>query len=194
MDQPVQITFRDVPPSAAVEARIQEEAEALRQYDDRIVRCRVVVEQPHRHHHQGRLFAVHIDLTVPGREIVIGPGSDDDHAHEDVYVAIRDAFEAARRQLQGHVRRLRERRHESAGPLAEGRVARLIRDGDYGFIETKDGREIYFHRNSVIDGSFDRIEAGVPVHFVEELGEKGPQATTVRPRHSRSARGKAAAE
>ena len=66
MDQPVQITFRDVPPSAAVEARIQEEAEALRQYDDRIVRCRVVVEQPHRHRHQGRLFAIHIDLTVPG--------------------------------------------------------------------------------------------------------------------------------
>lgn len=194
MDQPVQITFRDVPPSAAVEARIQEEAEALRQYDDRIVRCRVVVEQPHRHRHQGRLFAIHIDLTVPGREIVIGAGRDEDHAHEDIYVAIRDAFEAARRQLQDHARRLRERRHELEDPASEGRVGRMVRDLGYGFIETSDGREVYFHRNSVIDGSFDRLEAGAAVHFAEELGEKGPQATTVRPRHHRPSRAKAETE
>lgn len=194
MDQPVQITFRDVPPSAAVEARIQEEAEALRQYDDRIVRCRVVVEQPHRHRHQGRLFAIHVDLTVPGQEIVIGAGSNEDHAHEDVYVAIRDAFEAARRQLQDHTRRLRERRHVPDGPATEGRVGRMIRDLGYGFIETSDGREVYFHRNSVVDGSFDQLEAGAPVHFAEELGEKGPQASTVRPRHHRPSHGKAEAE
>ncbi|MCC6848893.1 MAG: HPF/RaiA family ribosome-associated protein [Deltaproteobacteria bacterium] len=185
MDQPVQITFRDVPPSAAVEARIREEADALRQYDDRIVRCRVVVEQPHRHHHQGRLFAIRIDLTVPGREIVIGNGSHADPAHEDVYVAIRDAFEATRRQLQDHARRLREGRHAPDGPASEGRVGRLIRDQGYGFIETTDGREVYFHRNSVVDGAFDRLEAGVAVHFAEELGDKGPQATSVRPRHHR---------
>lgn len=183
METPVQITFRDVPPSAAVEARIREEAEALGQYDDRIIRCRVVVEMPHRHQHQGRLFDIRIDLTVPGREIVIGRDGPSDHAHEDVYVAIRDAFEAARRQLQEHVRRRRERPHEPSGPSSEGRVGRLIRDLGYGFIETEDGREVYFHRNSVVDGSFERLEAGAPVHFAEELGEKGPQATSVRPRH-----------
>ncbi|MCC6764749.1 MAG: HPF/RaiA family ribosome-associated protein [Deltaproteobacteria bacterium] len=190
MDQPVQITFRDVPPSEAVEARIREEADTLRQYDDRIVRCRVVVEQPHRHQHQGRLYAIRIDLTVPGREIVIGNGSHADHAHEDVYVAIRDAFEAARRQLQDHTRRTRERRYAPDGPAAEGRIGRLLRDLGYGFIETADGREIYFHRNSVVDGTFDRLEAGAAVHFAEELGEKGPQATSVRPRHPRPSHGK----
>lgn len=186
MDQQVQITFRDVPPSAAVEARIREEADALRHYDDRIVRCRVVVELPHRHHHQGRLYGIRIDLTIPGREIVTGTGADADHAHEDVYVAIRDAFEAARRQLQDHGRREREHRHANDGPSHEGRVARLIRDLGYGFIETSDGREVYFHRNAVVDGSFDRLESGTLVHFAEELGEKGPQATSVRPRHHRA--------
>ena len=189
MDQQVQITFRDVPPSAAVEARIREEADALRHYDDRIVRCRVVVELPHRHHQHGRLYAVHIDLTIPGREIVIGTGPDGDHAHEDVYVAIRDAFEAARRQIQEHVRREREHRHAVDGRSPEGRVARLLRDLGYGFIETSDGREVYFHRNAVVDGSFDRLESGTPVHFAEEMGEKGPQASSVRPRHSRHAHG-----
>jgi cold shock CspA family protein/ribosome-associated translation inhibitor RaiA len=183
MELPLQITFRDVPPSAAVEARIREEADALGHYDDRIVRCRVVVEMPHRHHQHGRLFDVRIDLTVPGHEIVIGRDSSHDHAHEDVYVAIRDAFEAARRQLQDHARRDRERRHEPESSASEGRVGRLIRELGYGFIETSDNREVYFHRNSVVDGSFDRLEAGVLVHFAEELGENGPQATTVRPRH-----------
>ena len=184
-ERPLQITFRDVPPSVAVEARIRDEADALHHYYDRIQRCRVVVEMPHRHQHQGRLYAVHIDLTVPGREIVIGREPTQNHAHEDVYVAIRDAFEAAKRQIQDHIRR--EREHSEAEPLAsEGRVGRLFRELGYGFIETVDGREIYFHRNSVLDDAFDRLEAGQRVHFAEELGEKGPQASTVRMRHRRT--------
>jgi cold shock CspA family protein/ribosome-associated translation inhibitor RaiA len=183
MELPLQITFRDVPPSAAVEVRIREEAEALQRFYDRIQRCRVVVELPHRHHHQGRVYDVRIDLTVPGREIVIGRDPALNHAHEDLYVAIRDAFDAAKRQLQDHIRR--EREHGNAHPhtpATEGRVARIFRDEGYGFIETADGREVYFHRNSVVDGDFDRLAGGTPVRFTEELGEKGPQATTVHPR------------
>ncbi len=181
-DRPTQITFRDVPPSAAVEARIHDEADALHHYYDRIQRCRVVVEMPHRHHHQGRLYAIRVDLTVPGRELVIGHDPSQDHAHEDVYVAIRDAFEAAKRQLQDYVRRERERPAPDSS-ASEGRVGRLFRERGYGFIETLDGREVYFHRNSVLDDGFERLEAGAHVHFAEELGEKGPQASTVRLRH-----------
>ncbi len=176
----LQITFRDMEPSAAVEARIREHAAELDRLYDRIVGRRVVVEMPHRHHHQGRLYVVRITLTVPGREIVIGRAPTEHQAHEDVYVALRDAFEAAKRQLEDHIRRERgdTKHHEVA---SEGRVARLFPERDYGFIDTPDGREIYFHRNSVVDGSFDRLASGTLVRFVEELGEKGPQASTVRP-------------
>ncbi len=185
MESTLQITFRDIPPSPAIEARIRAEAAELEQFYDRITRCRVVVELPHRHQQQGRLYGVRIDLTVPGEEIVIGREPGHDHAHEDVYVAIRDAFDAAKRQLQDHARRERvqTKHHDSA---SEGRVARLLRDLGYGFIETPEGREVYFHRNSVLDGGFDRLAAGMPVRFVEELGEKGPQATTVRPGRRRA--------
>jgi cold shock CspA family protein/ribosome-associated translation inhibitor RaiA len=180
MEQPVRITFKGIPASAAVETRIREEVEELAQFHDGILRCHVVVEQAHRHQRQGNLYAVRIDLTAPGHVVVAGRSPAQHHAHEDVYVAIRDAFAAARRQLQDHARRDRRdtKHHEEPGA---GRVARLFRDDGYGFIETSDGREVYFHRNSVVDGGFDALAAGAEVRFTEELGEKGPQATVVHP-------------
>ena len=180
MKQELQITFKDVPSSTAVEARIREHAAELDQFHDGIIRCRVVVERPHRHSRQGNLYAVHVVLTIPGHELVVGREPAQHHAHEDVYVAIRDAFEAIKRQLQDHVGRDRRqpKHHEAA---AEGRIGRLCRDEGYGFIETADGREVYFHRNSVADGRFDALAAGVHVRFAEEPGEKGPQATVVHP-------------
>jgi cold shock CspA family protein len=181
-----QITFRDMPPSASVEARVREQVAELEQFYNRIMSCRVVIETPHRHHRQGRLYGVRIDLSVPGRELVVGREPSQHHAHEDVYVAIRDAFDAARRQLEDHARRERgQTKHHQ--PTDEGRVARLFAEPGYGFIETPDGREIYFHRNSVVDGTFESLEVGTVVHFAEEPGEKGPQATTVRPRRKRHA-------
>ncbi|MDA0239709.1 MAG: HPF/RaiA family ribosome-associated protein [Proteobacteria bacterium] len=109
MELPVQISFKDVQHSDAVEARIREKVEGLEKYYDRITSCRVVVEAPHRSHTKGKLFHVRIDLTLPGEEIVVSRDPKDAHAHEDVYVAIRDAFEATRRQLKRHVRQIRER-------------------------------------------------------------------------------------
>jgi len=186
MELPLQITFRDVPPSAAVEARIREEAAELEEFYNRIMSCRVVVESPHRHHHQGRLYGVRIDLSVPGRELVIGREPAQHHAHEDLFVAIRDAFDAARRQLEDHARRERgDIKHHQ--PASEGHVVRLFPEPGYGFIETLEGREIYFHRNSIVDGDFDRLEVGTAVRFAEEAGEKGPQASTVHPRRRRHA-------
>jgi len=170
-----------MPPSASVEARVREQVAELEQSYDRIISCRVVIETPHRHQHKGRLYGVRVDLSVPGRELMIGSKPSQHHAHEDVYVAVRDAFDAARRQLEDHARRERgqTKRHE---PPAEGRVARLFSEPGYGFIETLDGREIYFHRNSIVDGTFEGLVVGTAVRFAEEPGEKGPQATTVRPR------------
>jgi ribosomal subunit interface protein len=179
MQLPLQITFRGMEASAAVETQIRARSAELDQYYDRIMRCRVVVEAPHRHHHQGKLFHVRVDMTVPGGELVVNREPTAHHAYEDVYVAIRDAFDAAQRQLADYARRQRHqvKTHE---PPAVARVAKLFPELDYGFIETPDGREVYFHKHSVLNGGFGRLDIGTEVQFVEEQGEKGPQASTVR--------------
>lgn len=102
MQIPLQVTLKDMPQSEAVESRIREKAEKLSRFYDRIMSCRVVVETPQRHQHQGKLYSVRIDLTVPGAELVANRAQD-----EDVYVAIRDAFVAITRQLEDFVRRQR---------------------------------------------------------------------------------------
>lgn len=179
MQLPVQISFRGMEPSDAVEAKIRERTARLDRFFDRIMGCRVVVESPHRRHHQGKLFHVRVDLTVPGGELAVTREPAEHHAHEDVFVAIRDAFDAAQRQLEDYARRQRGdlKTHEG---LPSGRVSKLFSDEEYGFIETRDGAEVYFHKHSVLDKAFDRLTVGSDVEFVEEQGEKGPQASTVR--------------
>lgn len=178
MQVPLRITFRGIHPSEAIEANIRSHAERLDRYSDRITGCQVVVEADHRHHRKGRLYHVRIDMTVPGEEIVVAREPLEHQSHQDVFVAIRDAFDAARRQLEDYVRRVRAdvKRHEEP-PV--GRVARIEREAGYGFIETPDGREIYFHANSVLGDAFARLTVGTLVRFAEEPGEKGPQASTV---------------
>ena len=102
MQIPMQITLRDVEHSEALETHIRDKAKKLDEFFDHIMSCRVVVEMPHKHHHQGKQFNVRIDIGVPGSEIVVNR----DHA-EDVYVALRDAFDAAKRQLEDYVRKIR---------------------------------------------------------------------------------------
>lgn len=173
MKIPLQITVRNVSLSDVVETDIRQKAADLDSFYDRIMGCRVFVEAPHRHHHQGILYNVRIDLTVPGKEIVIKR-----EPHEDVYVAVRDAFDAARRQLEDFARRQRGdvKSHETP---PHARVSKLFPEEGYGFLETPDGREIYFHGNSVLNGEFDRLKIGAEVRYSEEPGEKGPQASTV---------------
>lgn len=178
MQQPLQITFRDMPPSEAVEAVIREKAEKLDQFFDKIMSCRVMVESPHTHQHQGILFHVRVDLTVPGGELVASRSPGDNHAHEDVYVAIRDAFDAAKRQLQEYKRKLKNK-VKTHTPPAHGQVIELLPDQDCGRILTSDGRDIYFHRNSLVRGEYDELDVGSEVRFAEEAGDQGPQASTV---------------
>jgi ribosomal subunit interface protein len=107
MQVPLQVTFRGFPSSEAVESRISAKVAKLQRLSERITGCRVVIESPHHHQHKGNTYRVSIDLTVPDGEIVVGRHNGLNHAHEDVYVAIRDAFAALERQLQDHVRRQR---------------------------------------------------------------------------------------
>ena len=179
MQLPLQVTFRNMEPSAAMEAKIRDKVTKLEQVYDHVMSCRVMVECNHRHHHQGNFYHVRVDLTVPDGELVASRESNDDHSHEDAYVAIRDAFDAARRLLQNYVRRRRREVKLHEAPL-HGSIARLYPALDYGLIATADGREVYFHRNSIVDASFDKLNTGMEVRFVEEAGERGPQASTVR--------------
>jgi cold shock CspA family protein len=205
MQIPLQITFKNMAPSEAIEAHIREAAQKLESFYERIMGCRVLVETPHHHHRNGKQYHVRIDITVPGGEVVIkrAPRLITDRplhsqkypgdlelaesrelskytAHDEIQLAIRDAFDAVRRKLQDYARRRRGvvKIHEG---LPHARVGKLFPEQDFGFLETPGGREIYFHKNSVVDGGFDGLQVGTEVHFVEEQGEKGPRASTVTP-------------
>lgn len=173
----VQVTFRNMPASDAIETLVNEKAAWLQRYFPRVQSCRVVVEMGS--HRQGRpaVYHVRVDVTVPGSELV---ASHDPAAtpHEDAYTAVRDAFDIMRRQLQQHARKVRGEVKTHEEP-PHGRVARFFPQQGYGFIETPDGREIYFHEHAVLDGAFQRLAVGQEVRFEEEQGLEGPQASTV---------------
>lgn len=173
MQIPVEITVRGMSRSPALEARIREKAARLEEFHPRITRCHVTVEEFGKHQHQGRRFVARIDVRVPGREIAVTH----EH-HEDVFVALRDAFDAAKRQLEEVVREKRGDVKVHAVPQ-HGRIARLSPDEGVGFIETSDGRELYFSRENVAYPVFERLEPGMPVQFIEELAGEGTQAKRV---------------
>ena len=173
MQTPLQITLRHMPPSDALEARIRDQAAKLEEFHPNLVSCRVTVEEIARHQQQGRQFQVRIDAHVPGHEIV----ANRDH-HEDVYVALRDAFAAVTRQLEEDIREKRGDVKLHAVPL-HGRIARLLAEEGYGFIATPDGRELYFSRENVIEPSFDELEVGTAVQFIEEPAAEGMQAKRI---------------
>lgn len=183
-----QVSFQGIPVDDQVRHAALDHIAHLEKFWDRITGCHVVIAQPHRHQRRGRLYTVRVDLVVPGGEIVVSRDEHLDHAHEDVFVALRDAFRAAGRRLEDHVRRLRglEKPHAGRG---RGRIARIFPLQGYGFIETADGREIYFHRHAISDHDYQQADIGSPVFFSEEAGDQGPQAVAVQlvhPRHPAS--------
>ena len=171
---PLQVTFRNMPHSDAIEAKINEKSVKLDRFYDRIMSCRVVVGETQRRRHQGNIYDVRIDITVPGKELAINH-----QENEDAYVAVRDAFDAAARLLEEHGRQQRGVVKAHAEPPV-GRIVKIFPESDYGFIKTPDDREIYFHRNSVLDKiDFGQLKFGTEVTFIEEQGNEGPQAARV---------------
>lgn len=167
---PVQITANDFPLSQSHEQEIRGQAVELGQSSDCISKCRVIVEAPLGGQSEGP-FNVRINVSVPETELVVNR-----QAAEDLSVAILAAFEAARRRLEEY-----EREHQESFPESScaARVKILSREHNYGFLETADGRKIYFHRNCVRHAAFDRLAIGMEVYFAEEQGETGPQASMV---------------
>jgi cold shock CspA family protein/ribosome-associated translation inhibitor RaiA len=195
MIRPVQVTFRNMRPQEALEEVVRERAAWLDTFYPAIVGCRVLIETPHRHREHGQHVRVRIELSLPGEDVVVSheptlhaalkdveaeahhKDADIEAVHKYAEAAVREAFTAARRRLQDFARRQRAAVKTHAVP-DHGRVVGLY--GDHGFIETADGRRVYFHRASVLDEGMMHLAVGSEVAFVEETGDKGPQASTVR--------------
>lgn len=180
METPVHIEFQGTRPLEHIRQAVVAQVAALEKRFGRITACRVAVAAPAGRHRTGGQYGIAIHLALPnGREVNIDRTAPADERFADPDFAVNDAFKRARRRLQDHVRRMRgEVKVHETSPLAT--VASIDRIGGFGFLQAADGREIYFHRNSVLSGSFDRLEVGMRVAFAEEAGEKGPQASTVR--------------
>ena len=179
-DFPVQIVFRKMRPFNAVGEYIHKRAEKLTQYYDHIMSCHVLVEIINRNHHQGKLFHICIDLNVPNMKLLVSRCSADNHAHEDVLVSLRDAFNALQRRLQTFTRKQRGSKKCHKVP-PHGRILKILPEANHGFIESSDGRNIYFTSNSLVNGSFNKLHPGDEVRFVEAANETGkPSASTVR--------------
>ncbi len=208
------VTFRGFHPFPGLEADVQRRIDRLTTYYASIVACRVLVELAHRHHESGNRFHVRIELTVPGEQIAVThehglhataqdtdaeratKQDETDPERQHALVAVRQAFDVARRRLQDYARRQRGVVKRSVR-RPTGRVVKLYPGDGYGFIETSSmsetgaletTHEVYFQRECVLDHAFDRLKVDTPVSFVEEPGEKGPQASTVRIAHPRRPR------
>ena len=180
MQVPLEITFENSEPSETIRSEIEKHAKRLEKFYDRITSCNVAVVAPQTRHRTGGLFKIDIRIAMPDhKDVIVNKTHGNMPEHEHVGVAIKDAFAAAQRQIEDAVREMRGqvKPYEAED---HGRVSKFMAGDDYGFIETSDGREVYFHRNSVLGEGFSRLQVGSRVTFSEEAGEKGTQATTVK--------------
>jgi len=174
MERPLNLIARGVELPRQVEEQIHARAAKLERFYPRLVGCSVIVEGPGRHHRRGGPYDVQLDLRVPGADPILISRQH----QEELERAVDDAFDVATRRLEDLLRLQRGKIKSHEEPRERARVARLFRDEGYGFLATADQREVYFHRNSVL-GDFDALVAGTEVRFHEEVGDEGPQASTV---------------
>lgn len=181
METPAAVTFRNTHVRPDIENLVRHEATKLERYGRKLVSCRVAIEEPQRHQRAGSRYRVRLEVGAGlARPIVVTRDPEDVEMHRDLRTIVLHVFRAARRQMQASLERVRGSERAPAEP--RGLVERLVphsagTDG-YGFLRSLDGRTIYFHQNSVLNG-FDRLAIGTEVRFEEEDGEEGPQASTV---------------
>jgi cold shock CspA family protein/ribosome-associated translation inhibitor RaiA len=182
MQTPVEIDFQGLQANEQLRSCVTKNISTLEQRFGRITACRVVIKGPSERHRKGGAFDISIRLSLPqGREVDIARSEKAwaDNRLLDPVVAVNDAFKRARRRLQDHARRMQGHvKSREALPVAT--VKRFNAAGGFGFLETADGREVYFHKNSILDDSIRDVMPGTRVTFFEEMGDKGPQASTVK--------------
>lgn len=181
METAPRVDFQGMEPSSAFRDDIMRRIKRLEDRFGRLTACRVDVRAPSGRHHTGGPYEIHIYLSLPdGREVAVKRAPPQDERFQRFEFALHDAFQRAERQLQEEVERMRGEVKRRAEPTTEV-IRRLMREDGYGFLEGEDGREIYFHRNSIVEHGFDNLQTGARVSFSEEEGEEGPQATHVKP-------------
>jgi cold shock CspA family protein len=179
MQVPLEVHYRDVHKTDQIDALVRDMADKIDRQFDNVISCRVAIERPQKAQKAGNPYRVRIEVTVPPRhDLVVRREPTDNEMHASLSTVVIDAFKAMRRQLED----LRERQRGYVKSHDESRalVARLFREAGYGFLKTPDGRDVYFHRHSVLDGHWTSVEIGTEVRFEEEMGERGPQATSVQ--------------
>lgn len=182
MQVPPEIAFRKIDATQLLKDAIDAGIESLEEVYDRIISCRVMVEETNSGRKSGKLNHVRVDLTVPGGEVVVNQNPPKDPEVQDLHSAVDEAFEIARRRLREYARKQRgDVKVRNLPP--HGRVVTLVDDESprYGFLITEEGREVYFHENAVVNGGYDALDVGDEVCYHEQAGDKGPQASSVNP-------------
>jgi cold shock CspA family protein len=189
MQVPLEIAFRNIDKSAWAEEQIRARVAKLEKLHDRLISCRVRVEQRANNSNGTIPPVVHIELGVPGRKDIV-VSHEPDHLQRkfqapDLHNAIHEAFRIADDRLAGLKEKLDGRTkegHHDAENQFLGQVAEITPAEDFGFLLTKEGGLLYFHRNSLLSGEFDSLARGDEVFYVEAMGDTGPIATKVRPK------------
>src|SRR5450759_4636828 len=160
MQTPVEIEYQGMEARPHIQTALAKHVDDLEQRFGRVTACRVVLKAPGGHHRTGGLYEVNIRLALPdGREVNVDRTAQADERHSDLDFAINDACKRARRQLQDRVRELQGQvKHHENLPVAT--VVQLDPLGEFGLLESSDGQEIYFHRNSVLDDDYSRLAVG----------------------------------
>jgi cold shock CspA family protein len=178
MQVPPEISYRNVKKKEEIEALIHRRISKLEKIGRSMTGCHVTVESPHRHQSSGNPIQVRIRANLPpGQELTVRRDSSEGGREEPLQTVLRKAFEAMERRIKEWTQRQRGEVKAHPEQQAGALIERLF--PDYGFLRSVDGREIYFHKNSVLHDDFGRLEIGTGVRFVEEMGEKGLQASTV---------------
>ncbi len=180
MQVPLEISYRDVNKTESIESLVREKAAKLEKIEASLTSCRIALERPQKFQSHGNPYRVRIDMRIPpGHELAVRREPSKGDLHSDLESEIRAAFEAAERQLK----QLKEKRRNDVkrhpDQEMQATVERVFPDQDYGFLRTLDGRQIFFHRNSVLHNDFERLDTGTGVRYMEEMGADGPQASTV---------------
>ena len=184
---PLEIAFHNIESSAWAEQEIRARVADLEKLYDRLTSCRVRIDQRAKDRIGTIPPVVHIELGIPGRSDLVVSHEPDHllrkYRHPDLHKAINEAFRIAARQLvdlKGQRDGRSKDAHHDAGNQSLGQVAEITPEQDFGFLMTKEGGLLYFHRNSLLNGDFDRLERGDEVHYNEDMGDTGPIATKVR--------------
>jgi cold shock CspA family protein/ribosome-associated translation inhibitor RaiA len=184
---PLEIAFHNIESSEWAEQEIRARVAELERIYGRLVSCRVRIDQRARNLSGTIPPVVHIELGIPGRNDLVVSHEPEHllrkYRHPDLHKAINEAFRIAERQLLD-LKEQRDGRTKASDHDAEnqslGQIAEITPEQDFGFLLTKEGGLLYFHRNALLSGDFDQLERGQDVYYNEDMGDTGPIATKVR--------------